>query len=259
MRLKFRGFVSQVRLIMQLHPCRYFDDTTRVRFVGTLLTGTAATWFAPILETSSLLLQDFNAFMAEFEAMFGDSEKARTSANKLRCLQQGTRLAIIYASKFRQFAYDVNWGEVALIDQFRCELRDDVQDLLLTLTDPSSFSEAITQAIRCNNRLFEHRQEKKVTCNAQFWSSRPTTLPLIPQTTPVARPASFGPAPMQINAAKFKPLIEAEKLHRRTNNLCLYYGNPGHIACQCPQKLVKLQVQAVETPQELENKNIQSQ
>jgi hypothetical protein len=56
MRLKFRGFVSQVRLIMQLHPRRYFDDTTRVGFIGTLLTGTVAAWFAPILETSSPLL-----------------------------------------------------------------------------------------------------------------------------------------------------------------------------------------------------------
>jgi hypothetical protein len=53
-----------------------------------------------------------------------------------------------------------------LIDQFRCGLSDDVQDLLLTLADPSSFSEAITQAIRCDNRLFERRQEKKVTSNA---------------------------------------------------------------------------------------------
>ncbi len=87
MRLKFRSFVSQVRLIMQLHPCRYFDDTTRVGFVGTLITGIAAAWFAPILETSSPLLQDFNAFMVEFETMFGDSDKARTSANKLHCLQ----------------------------------------------------------------------------------------------------------------------------------------------------------------------------
>jgi len=55
-RLKFRGFVSQVHLIMQLHPRRYFDDTTRVGFVGTLLTGITAAWFAPILETSSPLL-----------------------------------------------------------------------------------------------------------------------------------------------------------------------------------------------------------
>jgi hypothetical protein len=127
---------------------------------------------------------------------------------------------------------------------------------LLTLADPSFLSEAITQAIRCDNRLFERHQEKKVTSNAQLWNSRPTMLPLVLQTTSVARPASFGLAPMQIDAAKFKPLTEAEKLHRRTNNLCLYYGNPGHIARQCPQKLVKLQVQAVETSQELENKNI---
>ncbi len=115
-RLKFRGFVNQVRVIMQLHPRRYFDDTTRVGFIGTLLTGTAAAWFAPILETSSPLLQDFNAFMAKFEVVFGDSDKARTSANKLRYLQQGTRSAIVYASEFRQLACDVNWGEVALID-----------------------------------------------------------------------------------------------------------------------------------------------
>ncbi len=93
---------------------------------------------------SSPLLQDFNAFMAEFEAVFGDSDKARTSANKLRRLQQGTCSAIVYASEFRQLACDVNWGEAALIDQFRCGLRDDVQNLLLTLADPSSFSEAIT-------------------------------------------------------------------------------------------------------------------
>jgi hypothetical protein len=142
---------------MPLHPHHYFDDTTHVGFIGTLLTRTAATWFAPILKTSSPLLQNFNAFMAEFETVFGDSEKARTLANKLHRLQQGTRSAIVYASEFRQLACDVNWGEAALIDQFRCGLRDDVQDLLLTLADPSSFSEAITQAIRCDNRLFERR------------------------------------------------------------------------------------------------------
>jgi hypothetical protein len=195
-RPKFQGFVSQVRLIMQLHPRCYFDDTTRVGFIGALLTRTAAAWFTPILETSSPLLQDFNTFMAEFEAVFGDSDKAKTLANKLRRLQQGTRSAIIYASEFRQLACDVNWGEATLIDQFRCGFCDDVQDLLLTLADPSSFSEAITQAIWCDNRLFEGRQEKKVTSNARLWNSRPTMFPLVPQTTPVARLASFGPAPM---------------------------------------------------------------
>jgi hypothetical protein len=104
--------------------------------------------------------------MAEFEIVFGDSDKARTSANKLRRLQQGTRSTIVYASEFMQLTCNVNWGEAILIDQFRCGLRDDVQDLLLTLADPFSFNEAITQAIPCDNCLFERRKEKKVTSNA---------------------------------------------------------------------------------------------
>ncbi len=49
-------------------------------------------------------------------------------------------------------------------------------------------------------------------------------------------------------------MTKAEKLRRRTSNLCLYCGNPRHIARQCLQKLVKLQVQVVETPQELETR-----
>ncbi len=101
---KFRGFVSQVRLIIQLQPHRYPNDTTRIGFVGTLLARIVVTWFAPILETSSPLLQNFNAFMVEFETMFGDSDKARTSANKLCQFQQGTRSATVYASEFKQLA-----------------------------------------------------------------------------------------------------------------------------------------------------------
>jgi hypothetical protein len=100
-RFKFRSFVSQICLIIQLHPRCYSDDTTCVGFVGTLLIGVAAAWFASILETLSPLLQDFNAFMAEFETVFGDSDKTRTSTNKLRRLQQGTQSTTIYASEFR--------------------------------------------------------------------------------------------------------------------------------------------------------------
>ena len=40
-RLKFRGFVNQVRLITILQPQRYSMDATRVELVGTLLTGQA--------------------------------------------------------------------------------------------------------------------------------------------------------------------------------------------------------------------------
>ena len=40
-------------------------------------------------------------------------------------------------------------------------LRDDVKALLLNLHDPLILIEAITQAVRCDNRLFERRQERR--------------------------------------------------------------------------------------------------
>ncbi len=36
-----------------------------------------------------------------------------------------------------------------------------MKDLLLTLLDPSTLSQAITQVVLCDNRFFEHRQEKR--------------------------------------------------------------------------------------------------
>ena len=39
-RSKFRGFHNQVRLVIQMHSSRYPTEASRVRLVGTLLSGT---------------------------------------------------------------------------------------------------------------------------------------------------------------------------------------------------------------------------
>jgi hypothetical protein len=142
---------------MQLHPRRYFDDTTRVGFVGTLLTRITVAWFAPILEKHHPLSYKISTpLWRNLKQCLGTVTRPELQPTSCVTSSKG-HIPIVYASEFRQLAYDVNWGEAALIDQFRYGLRDDVQDLLLTFTDPSSFSEAITQAIWCDNRLFERR------------------------------------------------------------------------------------------------------
>ena len=70
----FRGFINQLRLIIQLQPQRYADGLRQVGLVGTLLSGPAQAWFAPLVETSSPLLEDFPAFLAELEATFGETD-----------------------------------------------------------------------------------------------------------------------------------------------------------------------------------------
>lgn len=232
-RSKFRGFLNQIRLIIQMNPRRYPDDATQVGLLGSLLSGPALSWLAPYIEANSLLLKDFKSFVAELEATFGETDKTFAAANKIRALRQGSRPASTYAAEFRQISCDLAWNDEALIAQFRAGLRDDVKDLMLTQDDVQTVNGIIAQAVRCDNRLFERRQEKR-----SLISTIPTKRPENPTDgSRSSVQAESGPVPMQLDSARTKgPLTEAEKQRRRANNLCLYCGGPGHLARVCPVK-----------------------
>ena len=92
-------------------------------------------------ERHSPLLEDFEGFVNEFQANFGDTDSMRTTVNKIRRLRQGDRPTSAYVA-------DIPWDEEALMDQFRQGLRNDVKDLLLTFhDDPKSLTEAISRAM----------------------------------------------------------------------------------------------------------------
>ena len=252
-RSQFRGFLNQVRLVIQMHPTRYPTQASRVGLVGTLLSGSALSWFAPLLEKKSPLLDNFEAFIEEFKACFGDTDSVRTAINKIRRLRQGDRPASAYAADFRLLASDIPWDEQALMEQFRYGLRNDVKDFLLTFPeDPKSLTEAISRAVRCDNRLFERRSERQqVMVRSRL---EPT-----PYASVVARPLSRQssntapmdmPTPMEIEATRRRgPLSDEEKQRRRANRLCLYCGGPGHIAINCPNR-PKRQVNQIVTKPE---------
>lgn len=232
----FRGFINQVRLVIQLQPRRYATDAARVGLIGTLLEGPALAWFAPLLESSSPRLNDFKTFLEDFEATFGDTEKARTAATKIRKLRQGTRPAATYASEFRLLACDVPWGEAALIDQFRHGLQDAVKDLLLMMKEPEDLNEAITQAVKCDNRLYERQQERRLTSRSHTFASTHFTKPAQTHHTLAPSAPSSSAEPMQLDGIRTKTLSHEERQRRMKENLCLFCGQPGHIARKCPKR-----------------------
>ena len=226
-RSRLRGFINQIRLIIRLQPRRYSDDFRQVGLIGTLLTGQAQAWFAPLVETSSPLLNDFQAFLTEFETTFGETDKRCVALNKLYALQQGQRAASIYASEFRQLACDVEWDGQALLDQFRRGLRGEIKNLLLNFPEPTSLNEAISQAVRCDNRLFEFRQE---VCPHRIRPPWPST------SSSSSTPAIDSSSPMEIDRIRYRPLTNVQRQQRRANNLCLYCGSPGHLIRSCPKR-----------------------
>ena len=58
-------------------------------------------WFAPLVETSSPLLEDFPTFLIEFEATFGETDRGQLELAKIYYLQQVKSTTSTYASKSR--------------------------------------------------------------------------------------------------------------------------------------------------------------
>lgn len=230
-RSKFRGFIMQVQLFLHMHPSRYADGATQIGFVGTLLTGSALSWFAPLLEKNSPLLRDWEAFLETFSAAFGDSDRERVAETKMQNLRQGTRSASIYAAEFRQLTCDLDWNDKAFINRFRFGLKDDVKDLLLTMPRTENLEEFMSQAITCDNRLFERRQETKSTWSQSYQSANYS------YTKPI-KSSSSSAEPMQIDATHVRRLTQAEKDYRMKHDLCRYCGNEEikekHFARDCP-------------------------
>jgi hypothetical protein len=96
-------------------------------------------------------------FEAFFTVAFGDREMVVET--KMQSLRQETQSATIYAPEFQQLTCDLEWNDKAFINQFRYGLKDNVKDLLITMPKVETLQEFITQAITCNNWLFERRQE----------------------------------------------------------------------------------------------------
>jgi hypothetical protein len=106
-------------------------------------------------------MADLDQFLEKFSRTFGKRDRALIATTKLQTLQQRSRLVSAYIVEFQQLACDLDWNDTALITMFRWGLRDDIKTLLLNLRKPTTLSEAITQAIDCNNRLFEQQRERQ--------------------------------------------------------------------------------------------------
>jgi hypothetical protein len=117
-RTKLRDFVNQIRLVFRLQQQRYATEETRVGLIGTLLSGTALSWFSSLLEKNSPLLADLDQFLEEFSRTFGERDRALVATTKLRTLQQRSRPASPYVAEFQQLACDLDWNDAALITMF---------------------------------------------------------------------------------------------------------------------------------------------
>jgi hypothetical protein len=124
-RSQFRGFLNQVRLVIQMHPSRYPINASQIGLIGTLLSGSALAWFASLLEKQSPLLNNYKEFISEFKAFFEDTDNIRTTINKIRRLRQGDHPPSAYAADFSLLASDISVANLELHQLVSKRTQDD--------------------------------------------------------------------------------------------------------------------------------------
>ena len=112
------------------------------------------------------------------------------------------------------------------MEQFRYGLRNDVKDLRLTFPEePKSLTEAISRAVRCDNRLFKRRSERQFQMPRT--RSEPTYASVVAKPFPKesynASPTNTL-TPMEIDITCHRGPLSKEEINDAKKINCLYCG-----------------------------------
>ena len=245
---KCRDFLISVENIFALQSSRYSTDQIRTRFIGTLLSQEALGWFRDVVENKSYLLNDYGQFISEFKALFEDPNAARYARSVIKRLKQGQSSVTSYAMKFRRYASETGYNEVALLDIFREGLNTEVRKTMSAVPkEPETLDEYINLVAKIDQRQFDFRMEQR----RQSFDSRPSTgfksSPMQMRGRPPV-PFKYIPknvVPMDLDAVYttdqkgFRHLTVEEKKRRKDLNLCVYCGDAGHDLMVCPKRSSK--------------------
>lgn len=251
-RSKLDGFLVQIQLNLHASPLSFGADEQKVAYVASFLTGQALQWFTPLISRNDDLLRNYQDFIATLRRRFGDPDEVRKAERKLERMTQGRRSVSAYAAEFLLEAAKTQWDDTSKKSRFRNGLRDDVADLLIRIpkTQLSTLDDFVEQAIACDDRLFERRQDKMHRdrdgpVNNSGSAQQPSAFPLPPRnsynsgSTSLTKPVSSmnssnGATPMELGATGH--VTEEERKRRFEANLCLYCGEPGHLVRACPTR-----------------------
>ncbi|ROL47168.1 Retrotransposon-derived protein PEG10 [Anabarilius grahami] len=217
------GFLLQCELVLQMQPHLYPNDTSKIAFLISQLSGKALKWADSIWSQHGAVTQSYSAFISHFWEVFGKPISDSSAGEKLYNLKQGSMSIYDYALQFRMLAAISGWNEQALITTFRQGLEPRVRLHLAAYEDSIGSEKFIQLAIRCATRMHACLQEHQ---------GQSLSTSLLCRSEPVSSPEPAN-EPMEVENSHLTP---SERQRRLTLNLCLYCGAPGHAISACPTR-----------------------
>ena len=225
------------------YPDLYKTPVSKVRFVVSQLDGDPATWaHSQVDRVNSPLLKDWSSFKQAFLVAHGRVDTEYNLTNRLWSIRQ-TGSAADYATAFFVIADQLSeYGTKPLLQLFTRGLKHELQLALAVVPDqPTDIRELADLAIRIDNRLWTARRQQQPQrhhSNRNGNGNRNINGHFSRNTSTSTPNATLSPGtPMELDATgPRRKLTDAEKQHRRDNNLCHYCGDSKHILNNCPHR-----------------------
>ena len=228
-----------VKQHFKVDPLKFPTDDLKIVFAASFLKDTARTWYQTLDDSpTGPPWSTFEQYEEQLQSNFSEINPLDYWLNKWDNLSQRSSVSA-YLADFNAVAAHLDLTDQIKMHHFRRNLKDEVLNQLALLPEPTTFDDLVKLSNQIDGRLFAQRRSKN-TPSTSSNKPRPTGSNVKAHRAPAPVNVSIstpGPVPMQLdNTQRRGPLTEAEKQRRRDNKLCLYCGEPGHIANVCPNK-----------------------
>jgi len=279
---KLRAFLVQCELNFQDRPKAFASDRARVTFAQSYLKGMALEWFEPDLLNSAnprahpLWMDNYAQFISELKSNFGPHDPIGDAEHQLDNLsmKEGQKINK-YVVEFNRLAGQVRgYGDGALRHIFYSGLPDRIKDEISRVGKPCTLDGYRTLAQTINARYWERksevaRQTKTSTSSSSNSASKGNSSASSDSKGKTKEKenknkSSSGAKPTSsetpAHLGKDGKLTEEERQRRIKDKLCMFCGQPGHMARDCPKstsKSSKAKARAAKavTPAAAESKN----
>ena len=223
-----------------------------VAYIFSRFRGTASKRALALVSNNQFVTAD--NFFEWIERAFGDPDPVATAQAKIRECKQKNRPFQEYLAEFSMYINDTGYNETAQKTAFYDGLSTEIKQYLVTVPwrnmDLVVFQEECGRLENAYKSIPTYTPRNKGTTNTQRNSTPNATASASTSNHNHSHSPAAGGDPMDLSANRVRrgPLTEAEKQHRRESGLCLYCGEPGHLARNCPRKPTLRSVSFGNTP-----------
>jgi hypothetical protein len=232
-RAELKKFKNQLALVLA-DGDRFTNEQHRLRYAFSLLKGEAYTVLEPFVTAEGVNFADTAAFLEELTRVFGDTDEKATAARELEKLKQGNRDFSRYHADFIRLVTILGYDDTAKRHALERGLSQEILDGLTFMDAPDneSFNAFTDRLKRLDERI---RRRRGLQAKPQTPASSRPAAPRAPAAPTPSTATGTHAGPMDLSAARRKidPVTRADRVAK---GLCLYCGETGHFARECPNR-----------------------